>query len=1156
MKRYIFLIFIILAMNIFSSDYVFNNSENYYNLIKTDYGYSIRINKIQINNINEFAYISLNDFNYTNEIGNPKLPAIKFFVQGNDIDINTIIMMNNKNIVKLKNNRVYPFQKSVSKQDNKRVFSINNTLYESNEIYPNINYKISFAGYSGNKKQYLIEIFPIKYDFENNELIVYNNIEVNIKNNYFEKINNYELPSKYLFVVSSNDTSYIDNLIQLKRQQGFTTEVLLLDTLGSANSDIQTGIRNVYNNSVIPLQFVLLIGDVDKIPNFIGTETNNPPTDLYYSLKDDNDYFPDYYVGRLSFADTTELKDIINKIVLIENGLWSNADDWVNRAYLMASDDPSFHLLAEGTQNYSAKKLREIPMTVDSFYYYYPSGTAVNDALNNGRSMAIYTGHGSETSWAGPSFSQSEIQGLTNADMFPIVLSFACLTGNYAYSSDCFGEIWLKGANGSAMYMGSSVYSYWDEDDIMGRAIVDAIVDSQYTSFAKVMDYSKHAVYAAYSGGGASKRYFEMYNILGDPSIDIFTNIDGILSINSVDTFATSLSQLNIYLTDNNNRAIEEANISVFLNDTFLLSGLTDNSGYINFNISPQAGDSITIYAYKHNYKFISKTIPVINPNYLPYINNFVFNDTIFSINIPDSIFSVSDTGTFDFTVINYGTDTLCSLYYNISTINNYIYTDTLNHFIIDTLLPGDSVKISPQITYVLNNLENNTNEIMNIQLYDNANTLTQTFVRTINAPDIDFVGLSIVDSSIQFLQGGDSINVNLMFCNNSLFKDKNIHININSLSSELTFSKDSFYFDSLYLDTLLTDTFSIIIDTSVSIFTYLKYEIICYDTIGRMDTFYDSIPINRMDYLVLDYDGNNNSGPIIDSLLNDLGYSGNYKTSVNYDELVNYKNVFLCLGAYPSNTSLQANNEIALTLDSLLHEGRINMYMEGGECWFWDPSNGGYDFNSTFSINPISDGNYSLSSNLFEGMNFRISEGLSYNYSGDYQYLDIISAINTGRNFFINSDNYYAVSNIDSSGLYKTVGMSFELGGLDEGTSSKRDLVYRIMEFFEGNISSIDKNLNNNFSFSIMSVYPNPFRKNVLIKYQSPANNNIRFEIFDITGRKIYSENIVIKQAGVYSFLWSGKNFYNEKISSGVYFIRINDKNGNNYKKKLIFIE
>ena len=106
---------------------------------------------------------------------------------------------------------------------------------------------------------------------------------------------------------------------------------------------------------------------------------------------------------------------------------------------------------------------------------YYDDGATtqqVSDAFNAGVFYGIYSGHGGNNSWAdGPPFSETNVNNLTNTNMYPFVMSFACVTGSYQ-DTQCFTETWSRAPNKGALAIyGSSVNSYWTEDDVLERRL-------------------------------------------------------------------------------------------------------------------------------------------------------------------------------------------------------------------------------------------------------------------------------------------------------------------------------------------------------------------------------------------------------------------------------------------------------------------------------------------------------------------------------------------------------------------------------------------------------------------------------------------------------------------------------------------------------------
>ena len=61
-----------------------------------------------------------------------------------------------------------------------------------------------------------------------------------------------------------------------------------------------------------------MVGDVAKIPCWVGTGEGTPDTDLNYGLLAGTDHFADAFVGRFSATTTTELQNMINKTIFYD----------------------------------------------------------------------------------------------------------------------------------------------------------------------------------------------------------------------------------------------------------------------------------------------------------------------------------------------------------------------------------------------------------------------------------------------------------------------------------------------------------------------------------------------------------------------------------------------------------------------------------------------------------------------------------------------------------------------------------------------------------------------------------------------------------------------------------------------------------------------
>ena len=477
-----------------------------------------------------------------------------------------------------------------------------------------------------------VEFFPISYNPVRAELKVYSEIKIRITlsggdlnttaaklqryasppfrgecRNMFLNYSDYEslikslpsLPIGYLIITHDSYEGSLQPLVEWKERKGFLVTVARTSEIGSSTAQIQDYIEDAYNNGDIPPTYVLLVGDVNLISCF---NAGSRPTDLYYSTIEGSDYVPDVKVGRLSPGSVADVDAIIEKWADYETADWTSPQGWTQRAYFMASNDPGFHGVAEGTHSYCMALCRAHGMTCDSLYAYYGTGTPITTALNNGRTLAVYSGHGSTYGWGGPSFGISQINALTNLDMYPLVISHACITGNYT-AGECFGEAWVRRANkGGLAFWGSSVNSYWNEDDILQRRMFDALLDSSITWLAGMMDNAKVALGMHYNWGGLTMAYFEQYNLMGDPSLDLFTAVPRPLTVSHQPMVFLGQTDFWVNVYSLEDEPLANA-IVCARNEELFAVGYTDETGtaILQFDPAPSQAGGIELVVTAHN---------------------------------------------------------------------------------------------------------------------------------------------------------------------------------------------------------------------------------------------------------------------------------------------------------------------------------------------------------------------------------------------------------------------------------------------------------------------------------------------------------------------------------------------------------------------------
>lgn len=493
-----------------------------------------------------FDRIAIDGYGINTDEGLPALPQCSFnliILDSKSIPRITIDQVKTRQEVISKH--IYPVQQPwpKSKPFSERPFSINREYYKSEGTKNHALYSISEPFEIAGVTAVTITLHPFTYNPSKKSLEVIDKMTIQVESKHknmsmskgsaFEDIYNSSFVNSSDFISYTTDTKAAENylvitapsfqstlsrFVDYRHRRGMNVNVFSTNETGTITTQIKSFIQSRYDNISTRPSYILLVGDVDQIPAWTSTNADYPHNDLYYSTLAGTDYFPDAQLGRFSVSSTSELTNIINKTIYMD----SLISDLSKKAVFLASSDRN--TITEGTQNYVITNYFSLKgYNCTKRYCVSTSATTaqVLSDLNLGQTFAIYSGHGTEISWEdGPQVSQSQVRSLTNSNVYPFVYGFTCLSGSY-YGSEGFGETWIRSSSGASSYWGSSVTSYWDEDDILEKETFKAVYQDSITGLAASFNRGKIALYNYYSGGGRTYRYFEQYNLLGDPALSI-----------------------------------------------------------------------------------------------------------------------------------------------------------------------------------------------------------------------------------------------------------------------------------------------------------------------------------------------------------------------------------------------------------------------------------------------------------------------------------------------------------------------------------------------------------------------------------------------------------------------------------------------------------
>lgn len=312
----------------------------------------------------------------------------------------------------------------------------------------------------------------------------------------------------------------VQPLADHKRSVGIPTTVVGMSAVGSSATDVASYIQSVYDDPERDLAFVLLVGDAAQVPTPLY---GSYPADPMYALVAGDDSYPDIMVGRFSAETAGDVDTQVERTIEYEQTV-ATEQDWFWRASGVGSvegpgNDAEFDY--EHLENLRLHLLDAGYSQVDQFYGPVATAADLTAALNSGRGMVNYCGHGNPTGWSTTGFSSSHVDALTNDNMLPIIISLACNPGQFDVYT-CFGESWLRATNGgeptgAVGIYASSMGQYWYPPMEAHDEFVRLYTSGQYSTYGTLCFAGSCSMMDYY--GLYGQAMFKTWIVFGDPSL-------------------------------------------------------------------------------------------------------------------------------------------------------------------------------------------------------------------------------------------------------------------------------------------------------------------------------------------------------------------------------------------------------------------------------------------------------------------------------------------------------------------------------------------------------------------------------------------------------------------------------------------------------------
>ncbi len=485
-----------------------------------------------------------------------------------------------------------------------------------------------------------------------------------------------------LLITANNLKSAFNDYAVFKRSTGFIVKVLGVESIysGYTGADEQEKIRNCiishYQN--YGTSYVILGGDSDPVdPNqdiiphrglYVNDGTWSDadiPSDMYYACLDGNwnnndnnkwgepgeyDIYAEVAVGRLCVDNATEIANITNKLIFYQNapvkpdiqkalmlgeylGLGSYGGDCKDQ---ITNGSSAHGFTTEGLPVYFS-----VNTLFDRDYDWYNMDVFQHFNLT-GINLLNHLGHAHVTSNMKIGNSQINLSNFQNDGIsrgYVIGYSQGCYSGSFDnrdangtyLSSDCFAENITTFSRGEVAMVANSRYGFYaynntnSSSQYLDRQFFDAICGEGITAIGNTINDAREDNAGFMNSWGQMRWVIYGSNLLGDPSMDIWTKLP-------VDILATyplcvpiGISQIS-FQTD-----APAARIGLQQNGEIIGRGITDESGFLLlelFNPLSQM-DEIDLSIIAHNRNRYSSTICVSEdgPFVVYYNHNYYEQD-------------------------------------------------------------------------------------------------------------------------------------------------------------------------------------------------------------------------------------------------------------------------------------------------------------------------------------------------------------------------------------------------------------------------------------------------------------------------------------------------------------------------------------------------
>jgi len=1018
---------------------------------------------------------------------------------------------------------------------------------------------------------------------------LYESMVCNFEESYLRNLQ-FRRPS--MLIIGHNSIATLCNaFITWKKSLGMDVDYLNKSELGSTTNEIKDALINYYNLASNPPDYLILIGDTSGssciIPTFViqspGTAELDA-TDLPYTLISGGnyDYFPEMIAGRISNAGNADLITILNKIINYEKNPYNDGEntDWLTRALVVAGNYSNSGI-PPVTPVQMSQRLRDLFLQedyteVDTIFYppTNPGTSLIIASINEGAQYVSYRGWGDASGWHYPEFHVDNLPSTNNGKMLPIVTSIVCNTGDFSNENinPCFGEAWMRmgtptAPNGCVAFVGpSDLHTSTEYNNAISMGMYHGMFFENIRNFGQMVMRGKTELYNNYPNnrahGGYVEFYYHVYNILSDPSLNLWKLIPERLEPQNVE-IGTNFVYVEV-------PGVNEGSITITRNNTdFLYGDIIDGTAFLAFNPS-ETGDIILTLSSKNLIPF-QQTYTVATPTSV----------LLTGYQIDNGYLVTSEENSINATFQNFGTSTATNVTATLGCNSEFISIEnavinlgninanaTTNGIFNLEVLPG-----CPNYEIVDFTITLSTGAVNKFQAYVNGIHLSVTEVTVLDGDGI--------------LVPGETADIRVTVQNSGLLTITGLSAEVESSTDAVIINSADITFGNLTIGQTGTATFNATLNSDCYVGRLVRFVLHFSDSANRTFARYIYLQTGIVDNTAPT--GPDHYGYFAYDMNDEYSVAPDYQWASIDPEEGGTGTLMLMRDDESETVSLPfAFNYYGETFNqiTICSNGWISM----GSTWMADFRNWGIPsaFGPDNMISAywddlkgwkIDDAHYEDMRVSYKNINnekFVIQWNDAYNNENNANpdYLEKFQIILYNPSVFETPTGdgeivfqYFHVNNPNSDGNYCSVGL------MNEDHSD--GLEYSYANIYPASATPLQDGLAVKFTThppdsyvpsgddnipvtkaELKQNYPNPFNPVTSIDFAIPSAAQVEIVIYNLKGQLISTLTDAFFQAGHHSVKWAGKDENGNNVSSGIYFYRLKTDDGISITRKMMLLK